>query len=55
MILKFVNLNKLILVQFRIFSRKKDIVRFEMFGRTFLSKLFRSQKIVSGSKLQKTK
>ena len=42
-------------MQFRIFSRKNYIVRFEMFGRIFLSKLFRDQKIVSGSKIKKKK
>ena len=41
--------------QFRIFSRKNYIVRFEMFGRIFLSKLFLNQKIISGWKIQKTK
>ena len=42
-------------MQFRIFSRKKYIVRFEMFGGILLSKLFWNQKIVRWSKIQKTK
>ena len=42
-------------MQFRILPRKNYIVRFEMFGRIFLSKLVWNQKIVGGSKIQKTK
>ena len=54
-ILKYNNLNKLVLIQLTIFSRINYIVRFEMFGRIFLSKWFWNQAIVSGSKPQKTK
>ena len=40
-------------MQFRTFSKKNYIARFEMFRRIFLSELFWNQKIVSGSKIQK--
>ena len=54
MILKFINLKQAHTNTIYNVFEKNFIVRFEMFGRIFLSKLFWNQKIVSGSKIQKT-